>query len=199
MTMYKKIFFLFLFSIITIASNAQVNLGGNDSTSLDFSIPKEYEIGGITVAGADHLDPNVLTLLTGLTVGDKVTVPGEKFSTAIDNLWKQGLFEDVKIVATKIQGKFIFIRIDVLERPRLSKFALKGVTKSEADDIREKIKLIKGKVVTDGLMADTKFKVKEFFVGKAYLDVVVNIRQEKDPLLDNAVLIVIDSAHRSFI
>lgn len=190
--MYKKIIVLFYFSIIALASKAQLNLGVPDSSAIDFSTPKEYEIGGITVSGADHLDPNVLILLTGLTTGDKVQVPGEKFSTAIENLWKQGLFEDVKIVATKIQGKFIFLRIDVLERPRLSKFSLKGVTKSEADDIREKIKLIKGKVVTDGLMADTKFKVKDFFINKAYLDAKVDIRQEKDEKLENAVIIIIN-------
>ena len=154
--MYKKLNILFFLFIITIALKAQVSLGGGDSTIVSFSAPKEFEIGGLTLSGANHLDQNVIILLSGLSVGDKVQVPGDKFSNAIENLWKQGLFEDVKITANKIQGSTIFINIDVLERPRLSKFSLKGMTKSEADDIREKIKLIKGKVVTDGLLSSLK-------------------------------------------
>src|ERR1035437_9818569 len=185
----KKIAILFYFSIITFALKAQVPVGGTDSTTRDFSTPKQYEIGGITVTGANHLDQKVLTLLSGLSVGDKVQVPGDKFSSAIENLWKQGLFEDVKITANKIQGTTIFINIEVTERPRLSKFALKGMTKGEADDVREKIKLIKGKVVTDGLISSTAVKVKEFFMTKGFMDAKVDIKQEKDEKIDNSVIL----------
>jgi len=190
--MYKKIAVLLYVSIFSIALKAQVTIGGSDSTSFDFSTPKEYEIGGITVSGANYLDQNVLTLLSGLSVGDKVQVPGDKFSTAIENLWKQGLFEDIKITANKIQGSTIFININVLERPRLSKFSLKGMTKGEADDVREKIKLIKGKVVTDGLISSTSFKVKDFFINKGFMDVKVDIKKEKDEKIDNSVILTIN-------
>ena len=190
--MNKKLTLLLFLSIVTLALKAQVPLGGSDSALIDFSSPKQYEIGGITVTGANHLDQNVLTLLSGLSVGDKVQVPGDKFSTAIENLWKQGLFEDIKITANKIQGSTIFLNIQVLERPRLSKFSLKGMTKGEADDVREKIKLIKGKVVTDGLVSSTSVKVKEFFISKGFMDVKTEIKQEKDEKLDNSVILVIN-------
>ena len=190
--MYKKIAALICFSILAFSLKAQLNLGGPDTTSIDLSSPKEYEIGGITISGAGHMDQNVLILLSGLSVGDKVQVPGDKFSSAIENLWKQGLFEDIKITAKKIQGKNIFINIDVLERPRLAKFALKGMTKSEADDVREKIKLIKGKVVTDGLIASTSSTVKTFFVNKGYMNTKVEIKKEKDEKLENSVVLLIN-------
>jgi outer membrane protein insertion porin family len=189
--MYKKIAVLFYFLIFTIALKSQNTSVGNDSTTIDFSIPKEYEIGGIFVSGSAHLDQNVLTLLSGLSVGDKVQVPGDRFSTAIENLWKQGLFEDVKITATKIQGSIIYINITVLERPRLSRFILKGLKKSEADDLREKIKLIKGKVLTDGLIASTSLIAKEFFIKKGYMDVKVDVKKDKDENLDNSVILTI--------
>lgn len=190
--MYKKLAVLFCLSILFFTINAQeIQLGGPDSTSMDFSTPRDYEIGGITVSGADHLDQNVLILLSGLSVGDKIQVPGEKISTAIENLWKQGLFEDIKITSAKISGSTIFLIIEVEERPRLSKFSLKGMTKSEADDLREKIKLIKGKVVTDGMISSTENLVKDFFVDKAYLDVNVDIKKEKDPQFDNSVILFI--------
>ncbi len=190
--MYKKIAVLICSTIITFSLKAQLNLGGKDTTTIDLSTPKEYEIGGIIITGASHMDQNVLILLSGLSVGDKVQVPGDKFSGAIENLWKQGLFEDIKITANKIQGKNIFINIDVLERPRLSKFALKGMTKSEADDVREKIKLIKGKVVTDGLISSTSAKVKDFFKNKGYMNVKIDIKKQKDEKLDNSVVLLIN-------
>jgi outer membrane protein insertion porin family len=189
--MYNKYLFFCCFLLFIQISKAQITVG-ETPVVVDYSSPQEYEIGGITVSGGNHLDPHVLTLLSGLSVGEKVKVPGEKFSGAIENLWKQGLFEDVKITTTKIQGNLIFINIDVLERPRLLKFALKGMTKSEADDIREKIKLIKGKVLTDALISSTKVKIKEFFVNKGYLDVKVDITEEKDSKIDNGVVLMIN-------
>ncbi|HSH66824.1 MAG TPA: outer membrane protein assembly factor BamA, partial [Bacteroidia bacterium] len=190
---HRKITSIFYFLFFAVALKAQFSLGDDSVPKIiNSTLPKEYKIAVIEVAGAEHLDAHVLTLLSGLTVGDKVLVPGEKFATAIQNLWKQGLFEDVKIVATKIQGDYISLKIIVLERPRLSKFTLKGMTKSEADDVRDKINLNKGKVVTDGLIASTEQKIKDFFIHKGYMDVKVKITQEKDPKFDNSVIVMIN-------
>ena len=197
--MYKKIRILFFLSIVAFNLNAQevINVGGGDS-DIDFSAPKEYKIGGVVIEGAPHLDQGVLVLLSGLELGEKVMVPGDKFSTAISNLWKQGLFEDVKITG-KVQGENIFITIQVVERPRLLQFSLKGVTKSEADDIREKIKLYKGAVVTDRLVSSTASKIKEFFVIKGNLDVKVDIKQNKVEKAENVVVLVITITKGSLI
>lgn len=189
--MYKSFriaFFLLLFASSATAQEI-VQLGG-DTTAIDFSSPKEYKVGGVQVNGAEHLDQGVLVLLSGLAKDDKVQVPGEKFATAISNLWKQGLFEDIKITG-RVQGEYIFVTINVTERPRLSKFSLKGMTKSEADDVREKIKLYKGTVVTDRLVASTYSKIKEFFQVKGYLDVKVTIKQEKVEKAENVVVLMI--------
>jgi hypothetical protein len=42
--------------------------------------PEEYEIGGITVSGTLSTDPNAVKLFTGLQVGDKITVPGDRIT-----------------------------------------------------------------------------------------------------------------------
>ncbi len=195
--MYKTIRLFFLLFLFACKVNAQevIRLGG-DSTDIDFSAPKEYKVGGVTILGAEHLDQGVLVLLSGLAKDDKVQVPGEKFATAISNLWKQGLFEDVQITG-KVQGEYIFVTITVTERPRLSKFSLKGMTKSEADDVREKIKLYRGTVVTDRLVASTHSKIKEFFVTKGYMDVKVTIKKDKVEGAENVVILVItvDKGH----
>ena len=89
-------------TIINYESKAQISIT-DDLSAINYANPKEYVIGGITVSGTKYLDKKVLILLSGLTVGDKIQVPGEKISKAIESLWKQKLFSDIKVSATKIQ------------------------------------------------------------------------------------------------
>jgi len=80
--------------------------------------PREYIIAGIKISGTKYLDEALLTSISGLTVGDKVTIPGgDNFSRAINNLWKQNLFADIAIYFTKLSGNSIYIEINVTERP----------------------------------------------------------------------------------
>lgn len=179
---------VFLFFLIPFFASSQVEL--TDSAGIDYANPKEYELGGIEFKGADHFDKRVLTLLTGLTIGEKLQVPGDKFAQAIQNLWKQGLFEDIKIEESKRLGNNVFITITVVERPRLSKFQLKGVSKSEADDLREKIKLIKGKVITEYLISSSVTTIKKFFINKGYMNVSVKVKQdERDTTFANSIIL----------
>ena len=84
------VLFSFLFLLFLFPAKAQIKIG-EDSLAIDYSTPKEYEIAGITVTGVKFLDENALKILSGLTVGEKVKVPGDKFSKAIENLWQQFL------------------------------------------------------------------------------------------------------------
>jgi outer membrane protein insertion porin family len=151
-----------------------------DSNQLSFVTPKEYSIASITFTGADNVNHAVLKLVTGLTDGDKVNVPGEKISDAIQNLWRQGLFVDVQCLADKIEGNFIWLVFKVTERPRLNHFTIKGVGKSDQDDIRARIKLVHRKVITDFVLESTKQNIKDFYVNKGFLDTKVKIVQEED-------------------
>src|SRR3954465_15971896 len=112
---YKRITILFYFLVVAVASNAQLTQGDSIPKLINSAVPVEYQIGGVVVSGADHFDEKVLISAAGLTIGDKVQVPGEKFSTAIENLWKQGLFRGVKIVATKIQRQPRFLKMAITE------------------------------------------------------------------------------------
>jgi len=148
-----------VFSLLSVSSFSQITIGGD--YEIDYSNPKEYTIGGITVNGIQYLDDNVLIMLSGLSVGEKVTIPGDKVTQAIEKLWKQGLFEDISISASTVQGDLIFLEIEIQERPRLSRFSFKGVRKSEIDNIRDEIKLTRNDVVTDNLLIRTKTIIKK--------------------------------------
>ena len=103
-------FFLTIFTAFLLFipyAFSQITLS-DDLAKIDYANPAEYEIGGITISGVQFLENSVLITLSGLTVGDKIKIPGEKITKAVVNLWKQGLFEDIKITASKIQGNIIF-------------------------------------------------------------------------------------------
>jgi outer membrane protein insertion porin family len=168
-------YFLIISCLVVAALNA---LAQNDS--LSYSKPQQYKIGGITVAGADFADKNAIVLISGLAVGDKITVPGDKISDAIRVLWKQSLFENIEIEREKIIGDAIFLVIRVTERPRLSGFSFKGVRKGEADDIRGKVRLIREKVVTDYALGTVRNTVIDYFKDKGFYFVDVNINKIVD-------------------
>ena len=178
--------------LITIAANAQIKLG-DDLSEIDYSNPKEYIIGGITVSGVQYLDHNVLIMLSGLQVADRIEIPGDKIRKAIEKLWGQGLFDNVRISATKFSDDLVFLNIDLTERPRLSKFSFKGLKKSEADDLREKIKLMKGDVVTENVLIRSTNLIKKHFNDKGFLNTEVNIEQVvSDSLKANEISLVIN-------
>jgi len=130
-------------------------------------------------------------MLSGLSVGDMIHVPGEEISEAIHNLWDQGLFENVIISVTDIQNTVIFLNIDLKERPRLSSFSFDGIKKAEVDKIREEIKLSRGDVVTDNMLIRTNNSIKKYYTDKGYLDMEVNIEQIADSSRANHVMLKI--------
>ncbi len=168
----------------------QVRLGESEVT--DYNSPKEYYIGGMTVSGVKYLDGNVLIMLSGLTVGDKVKVPGDKISQAIRKLWDQGLFEDINVSVTKVVDNQVFLDFYLKERPRLSKFQFNGIKKSDADDIRQKIRLVKGDYVTDNMIIKTRNIILKFYNDKGFLNATVDILPKKDSATANEVTLYIN-------
>lgn len=170
----KKILLLIpLLAVFTVMAQAQVVVGGNDEYGFDYLTPKTYEIGGITLDGADNFDSRVVLLVAGLQVGDRVKIPGDKISTAIENLWKQGMFEDVQIRVTRIQGNIAFLKIVLKERPRMLNFAFKGVKKGEDKKLREEINIKTGDVVTENMLRTSANKIKSFYIDKGFTRVEV--------------------------
>ena len=159
---------------------AQTVVGGGDGYDLDYLTPKTYEIGGISYEGADNFDTRVVQLVAGLQVGDRIKVPGDKISAAVENLWKQGMFEDVQVRVSRIQGNIIFLKIVLKERPRLEKFSFTGVKKGEADKLREEIKIANGEVVTENMLRTSVNKIKGYYIDKGYTRVAVNPTTEQD-------------------
>ncbi len=177
--------------IILLLISAKVFSQEADSTnfSIDYSSPKEYTIAGLEVQGIRYLDTQVLLQISGLTVGDIVTVPGDAITNSIKKLWNHGLFSDVKITADKILGDSIWLRINLQERPRLAEVNFSGISKSEKDDITEKVLLLKGSQVTDNQVNSASKTIKNLFLEKGFLNTEVNIIQRDDTTQNNSVIL----------
>ena len=177
---YKRLLLAVILILNVFALRAQTVVGSDDGYDFDYLTPKTYEIGGISFEGADNFDTRVVQLVAGLQVGDRIKIPGDKLSAAVDNLWKQGMFEDVQIRVSRLQGNIAFLKVVLKERPRMDKFSFTGVRKGEADKLREEIKIGTGEVVTENMLRTSVNKIKGYYIDKGYTRVEVNPTTEAD-------------------
>ena len=184
---------LFFVALLGFGSStfAQIQIG-DDLSEIDYARPQKYEIGGIVVEGAKYVDASMLSLIANLRVGETISIPGDEISSGIKKIWEQGLFEDVAINATDFVGNKVFLQIAIKEKPRVSKFSFKGIKKSEADDIRNKINLSRGDIATDHLLTKTTRIIEDFYYDKGYLNVDIDIEQKADTARENYVDMVIN-------
>lgn len=159
---------------------------------------KKYEIGGIQISGSENLDKQVITLISGLTVGDEITVPGDETTKAIENLWRQKLFDDIGIFVTEVKGDLIFLEIRLKELPKLSKYGIRGLKKAKRDNLRDELDLSSGVIVTENLVVNTRNKARDFFVKDGYLNAEVEVRKRMDTTRTNSVIldILVDRGER---
>ena len=153
-------------------------------------IPKEYTIAGITVTGSKAFDANLIISISGLSVGDKVQIPGtDAFGKAINKLWKQNLIANVEVLLTKLVGKELYIELAITERPRLADFKFEGIKKGEKDDLESKVGLSKDRVVTDNMKMSAVEAIRKFFADKGYRNVQISVTETEITTLANAVLL----------
>ena len=163
-----------------------LNLLAQNNQIIDYSSPKKYEIGGVTVTGVQNLNKNTLLEISGLKVGEEITIPSDKISSAIKNLWKQGLFSDVDILIEKIIDDIIFLNINIKEQNRLSKFKFKGkISKSDINSLKEELNIARGDILTKNLINNSVNKIKEYFINKGFYKISVNYLVSPDTLKNN--------------
>ncbi len=156
---------------------------------LSYSYSQYYTIGGIDVVGAYNIDQQEILGVSGLKVGDKIAIPGESITSALKKIWKQNLVGDVKILASKVEDKTIFLTIVLKEHERLTSYGFDGISKSQAKDLRDILALSRGRIVTNALIKNSKINIERFFEEEGYYNVSVKEKRTSDTLMDNHVLL----------
>ena len=170
----------------------KINKKTEDKFSINYSSPKEYEIAEIAVAGVEFLDNNALISLSGLRVGDKISIPGDEISLAIKKLWKQGIIGSISIYASKVEETKIWLTIELKERARLTRYIIEGVSKTHEGEIKKNIELVRGKVLTNVILKNAEISIKKYLEGKGFLNAKIMLTQQKDTILKNSVYLKID-------
>lgn len=195
---YQNFLFIAIFFFPAPAAFAQLVADSTKPVSVDPLLmgiltspqPKEYTIAGINVVGNRGFDPNLIISISGLSVGDKVMIPGtDVFGKAITKLWKQNLIADVEVNFVRLSGRNLFLELVITERPRLADFRFIGVKKGEKDDLEGKVQLFKDRVVTENMKMTAVEAIKKFYSEKGFRNATVQVSEGKAPNLANAILL----------
>lgn len=151
--------------------------------------PKSYSIGGISVTGIEGYEDYVLSGISGLAVGQTITVPGNDVTNAVKRYWKHGLFSDVSISADSIVGNKIYLNIYLQTLPRVSEINYIGLKKSEKEDMESKLGLLKGGQITPNSISRAKILAKKYFDDKGFKNADVEVRQRVDVANKNSVIL----------
>lgn len=176
-----------LFSIGAVAQekivNPEISYAGT---------PRSGVIGGIAVSGVEGYEDYMLTGISGLTVGQKIELPGQDITEAVKRYWKHGLFSNVQIAADSIVGDKIYLHFYLALRPRVSTINYIGVKKSEREDLETKLGLLKGNQITPNMIDRAELLAKNYFDDKGYKNAEINIRQRDDVTAKNQVILDVE-------
>ena len=151
------------------------------------------KIGALNVSGVEGYESYMLTSISGLSVGQEISVPGNEITEAVKKYWRHGLFSDVKIAADSIVGDSIYLHIYLKTRPRVSQINYTGLKKkSEREDLEQKLGLLKGSQVTPNMLARAKTIAQKYFEDKGFSNAEINITQRDDVTEKNHVILDID-------
>jgi outer membrane protein insertion porin family len=152
--------------------------------------PRKYTIADIQVKGNKAFDAAIVISVSGLSVGDEVTIPGgDNFAKAINKLWAQNMFTNINIYITKLEEDNIWVEIDAVERPMLADFKFRGVRKTESDELKDKVGLFKTRVVTDNMKLSAKENIIKYFTEKGFKGADVKIEETADPASPDKVIL----------
>lgn len=183
------------FSFTNIMAQTTTDSSKVDQYSIiDYSEPKEYEIGGVNVVGVTQRDPNAIAGYAGLSIGKRITIPGQDISSAIKALWKIRLFTDISISIERTLGDIVFLEIRLNERPTLSRYSFKGVKKGQHEDLNDLLKevLTRGGIITEDIKILAANTLKDHYAKKGYLNTDISIIESPDEEKANSVKLQIE-------
>lgn len=147
----------------------------SDTSSQDG--PRTYKILSVSVEGNKFYDSRIIVSNSGLKIGDEVSVPSEATQQAIMNLWNMKLFSDVEVIVDKKIGDGAYLIIKVKELPKLDNMKFSGNDEFSDKDLKEKIPLEKGQVITQQTLKDIEYNLVKLYEEEGYPLATVKVDQ----------------------
>ena len=192
----KKVMAAMLALACCVGAEAQERIIHPDITYA--GTPRNLVIGGFNVSGMEGYEDYMLAGISGLTVGQRISVPGSEITNAVKRYWQHGLFSDVQISADSIVGEKIYLHIALKPRPRVSDINYIGLKKTEKEDMEKKLGILKGGQITPNMIDRAKILAKKYFDDKGYKNADIEINQREDASKKNQVIldIIIDKKEK---
>ena len=156
---------------------------------VDYNHPQKYIVGGVSVEGNNYFSSQQIISLTGLVKGMELTIPGEDISNIVRRLWLQRYFEDVSMTIDRFSADrdSVFLKIGIIERPRVSRWTFSGVKSGEEKDLKERLHLRRGGEFSEYVEKTSVDIIKRFYAEKGCLNCDVKAEVQQDTMIRKAI------------
>lgn len=197
--MRYNILLLLIASLLAGGRTAQAQSAAGATTTVNdtvynpkivFSVnPQKYEIAGISVEGVDNYEDYIIIGYSGLSVGQRIEIPGDDLKAAAKRFWRQGLFNKVQIKVSKIYKDKAWLVFNLRQQPRISKINYVGVKSGERKDLQEKLGLQPGNQITPNIVSRIEQIVRQHFASKGFEKATCHVSQSEDLSKQNEVIV----------
>ncbi len=190
---FKKLYITALLCLCPLFLMAQEEKSSN-GVVVNYEKPTNYIVGGVEVEGIKYLNKDQIIALTGLKVGQKVKVPSEELTAVVKRVWLQRYFENVAISIDSLvpTRDTAYFKLTLTERPRVSKWSFVGVKSGERSDLQEKLSLRRGAELSEYGIKTNIGIIKDYYKEKGFQNCEVDVIQERDTVIKNAVRVTFD-------
>ncbi|TVQ65598.1 MAG: outer membrane protein assembly factor BamA [Balneolaceae bacterium] len=190
----KPVFFLLLFLFTGIMLSPAEAQDSNRLIIQDPALnpPAQYIIREVTFTGLVTGREQFLLSSSGLQVGNAIQIPGDDIAHAIRQLYRTGIFSDVQIFHQRVGSNGVNIEIRVQEQPRLQRYEIEGVKRSERRELREQLNLLSGFAVTTSVREQALSTIRRYYREKGYWGTRIDVYEELSGDDRNRVTITFD-------
>jgi outer membrane protein insertion porin family len=144
----------------------------------NFDEPQEYVIKSIQAEEADNkpIQKALVVVYSGLSIGQKIRIPGNDIPKSIDNLWQLNYYSDIQLFMreTKENGiRYVDLNFVVKDQVRLYGHRFPGLSNSQGKTLHEETGLKRGIYITPNLINKTRNKLVSYFQDKGFYNVSV--------------------------
>ena len=145
----------------------------------------KYTINSIKVTGAQSFNEQTVIAFTGLKIGDRIYIPGEKLSQITKKLWEQNLFSDIAFYVTNLDEDTVDLELYIVELPKLHEVTVEGnkIKKAKKKEIIKDNDLKPGVKITNNLLNTTSNYITKKYQKDGFLNTDVEITTK--PILDS--------------
>ena len=190
---YKSFLLLTAMLVGVLTTGAQETYTVNDTIYnpkiVYTNSPSVYQLAGIRVEGVDNYDTNIILGYSGLSIGQRLEIPGDDLKTVAKRFWRQGLFSKVQILVEKTYQDKVWLVFNLRQQPRVSAVNYVGMKGGEKKDIQERLGLVQGSQMTPNIANRIKQLVEKYFADKGFEKAECTVQQREDLSNKNEVIV----------